>query len=106
MAEEKGYDKDQGNDRKRDQGELPVEMKEEDNDPDHQKNIFDEVNQNRSKHFMDILDIVRQSGHQSSHRILIKKGDGEVLEMGEDLHPEVVHHLLACHLHGIDLREI
>ena len=101
-----GDDKDQGNDRKRDQGELPVEMKQKDDDPDQQKNVFEKVNENRSKHLVDILDIVGQSGHQSSHRILIKKGDRKILEMGEDLHPEVMHHPLACHLHGIDLREI
>ena len=43
MAEEEGGDKDQGNDRKGDQGELPVEMKENDDDPDQQKNIFEKV---------------------------------------------------------------
>jgi hypothetical protein len=26
--------------------------------------------------------------------------------MREDFHPKIMHHLLACHLHGIDLKEI
>jgi hypothetical protein len=63
MAEEKGRNKDQGNNRKGDQSEFPVEMKEKDDDPDQQKNIFYKVNKNRGEHFMDILDIVGQSGH-------------------------------------------
>src|SRR4030043_2373503 len=98
-AEEEGGGQDQGDDRKRDEGELSVEVKQEEDDPDHQKNIFQKINEDRSKHLMDILDVIRQSGHQSSDRISIEKRDREVLEMGENLHPEVMHHFLTCELH-------
>ena len=105
-AEEEGGGQDQGDDRKRDEGELSVEVKQEEDDPDHQKNIFQKINEDRSKHLMDILDVIRQSGHQSSDRISIEKRDREVLEMGENPHPEVMHHFLTCDLHRINLREI
>jgi hypothetical protein len=105
MTEEKGGNKDQWNNRKRDQRKLSVEMKKKDDDPDEQEKVFDKMDENRSEHLMNILDVVGQTGDQPSHRILIKKGEGEVLEMGEDLHTEVVHHPLACHFHGVDLRK-
>jgi len=57
-AEEKGGDKDQGECRKRDQSELPVEMEKKDDDPDEQKNILDKIDENRSEHLMNILDVV------------------------------------------------
>ena len=103
MAEEKGGEKDQGDNRKRDQRKLSVEMKKKDDNPDEQENVFDKIDENRSEHLMNILDVVGQTSHQPSHRIFIKKGDREVLEMRKDLHAEVVHHFLACHLHGKDL---
>ena len=55
---------------------------------------------------MDILDIVCQPRHQSAYRIPIEKGDGEILEVGKEFHPEAMHHPLPRHLHGIDLEEI
>ena len=55
---------------------------------------------------MDVLDVIRQPGHQSSYRISIEKSDREVLEMGKNPHPEIMHHSLTCELHRVDLGEI
>ena len=55
---------------------------------------------------MDILDIVCQPRHQSAYGISIEEGDGEILEVGKEFHPEAMHHPLPRHLHGIDLEKI
>ena len=55
---------------------------------------------------MNILDIVRQTGHQPSYGVSIKKGYGEALKMGEDLHPKIMHDPLTRPLHGVDLKEV
>ena len=70
------------------------------------KNVFHEVDQNGREHFVDILDIVSQTGHQPSYRVSIKKGDGEALEVGEDFHSKIMHDPLTRYLHGVDLKEI
>jgi len=61
MAEEKGSYKDEGDKRERDQGKLSVEVKKKDDDSDQQKDVLKKVDENRSEHFMNILNIVGQS---------------------------------------------
>ena len=105
-AEEEGEDEDERQDGEGDQSKLPIEVEKDDEDSSQKENVFHKVDQNGGEHFMDILDIVGQTGHQPSHRVSIKKGDGEALKMGEDLHPKIMHDPLTRHLHGIDLKEI
>jgi hypothetical protein len=105
-AEEEGRDENQRKDRKGNQSQFPIEIKKNDDDSKEQQDVFEKVDQHRGEHFVDILYIVRQSRHQSSYRISIKKGDGEVLEVGKEFHPEAMHHPLSRHLHGIDLEKI
>ena len=83
-----------------------MELEKDDEDSSQKENVFHEVDQNGREHLVDILNIVRQTGHEPSYRVSVKKGDGEALKVGKDLHPKIMHDPLTRPLHGVDLKEV
>ena len=55
---------------------------------------------------MNVFNIVGSTGNKSSNRIVVKEGQGKVLEVGEDLHSQVMHDPLTDEFHQIDLSEV
>ena len=72
-AKEESGDKDQGNDRKGDQGHLPMEVEKDDDDSDQEDDIPEKVDENGGEHFMDILNIIGEACDESSHRIPVEE---------------------------------
>src|SRR3990172_899503 len=83
-----------------------MEVNQDGEDPNQQKDIFHKIDEHGSEHLMNVLDIVCQPRHQSPYRIVIEERDGERLKVAEHLYPEVMHGFLTGHFHGVDLKEI
>ncbi len=106
MAKEQSGNKHERQDGKRYHGKPTIKLEQDNEDPQQEKDVLHEVDQDRGEHFVDILNIVGQSGHQSSQGIRVEKGDGEALEVRKELHPKLMHGPLSCDLHGVDLEEV
>ena len=90
-AEDCRGEPDQRNDRERHQCQTPVHQQHHRHDRQQREHIAEHGDHPGGKQLVQRLDVRGHPGHQAAYRVPIEIADAEPLQMGEDLHPEVVH---------------
>jgi hypothetical protein len=97
--EPRGQSHEKRHDRKRDQGQPPVDLEHPDDNVEDHRKVAEYDDHSGREHLVERVDVGSQSGHQPAYRIAIVELDGEALKVREDLAPEVIHYVLAHRLH-------
>ena len=76
----------------RDERQLDVVEEEDDGDDDHREALQRELRQAVLQELLERLDVARHAGHDHARLLVGVVVEREALQVGEDAHPQVVHH--------------
>ena len=82
-------------DRECHQGKLPIQDQHRRDDRPDGEHVAEDRDHARGEHLIQGLDVTRDPGHETSHRVSIEERQLEALQVSENLASQVLHHPLA-----------
>ncbi len=101
--EPEGQQEEQGDDRESHQGQPPVHPEKHGDDARQQHQVAEDGDDARREHLVQGVHVRGHPGHQPADGIAVVEGQGQALEMAEDLPPQIVHDVLPHELEDVAL---
>jgi hypothetical protein len=92
---------DQGPDRERDQGELPVQVQQPRQQADHGDRVLDDDGEDRRRRTGDSRDVVRHLGEDGTGRIVVEEAGRKAHQAREHRGTQVEHDLVGHPVHAV-----